>query len=223
MTFEKAHEAFIQHHLVSRTGERRGRLERGHQHGEKLFLRNVWYPEHGNLDHLHPEYEVLDWRGRSYFADITWLPSYAKLLFEIKGFATHVRDMDRQKYCNEINRETFLEAMGYHVISFAYDDVEQRPELCIALLRMVLSRYQSSQTPNSRADYAEKEIIRLTIQLAQPIRPKDVENHFAVDPKTAVSMLQKLCQKGWLLPSLRGNGIRVVRYELAHGVLDYLL
>ncbi|MGM0884537.1 MAG: hypothetical protein ACQEXQ_26300 [Bacillota bacterium] len=221
MTFEEEHAAFIRYHLDNRTGERRGRLERGHRHGESLFLRNVWWPLRGCFEDLHPEYEVLDWRGRSYFADFAWLPGFVKLLFEIKGYAAHVQDMDRNKYCNELNRETFLHAMGYHVVSFAYDDVEQRPELCITLLRMVLSRYQPNQTPVSRALLAEKEIIRLAIQLAQPIRPKDVVHHFKIDQKTAVLMLKKLSTKGWLHPLVRGNGERIVRYELARGVLDY--
>jgi hypothetical protein len=222
VTFKEAHTHFIHHHLESRAGERRSRLERGHRHGESLFLQNVWWPLKGNLEDLHPEYEVLDWRGRSYFADLAWLPGYVKLLFEIKGYATHVRDMDRGKYCSELNRETFLHAMGYSVISFAYDDIEQRPDVCIALLRMVLSRYQTGQPPVSRALLAEKEIIRLAAQLVQPIRPKDVEQHFEIDHKTAVLMLQKLCTKGWLLPSYRGKGERVVRYELARNVLDCL-
>ncbi|WP_342663456.1 hypothetical protein [Paenibacillus harenae] len=130
--------------------------------------------------------------------------------------------MDRQKYCNELNRETFLHAMGYHVISFAYDDVEQRPELCIALLRMVPSRYQTQQTPVSRALLAEKEVIRLAVQLAHPVRPKDIADHFQIDQKTAVHMLKKLCSKGWLSPARSGKGKRVVRYELGHGMLNYL-
>ncbi|MFD0681286.1 MULTISPECIES: hypothetical protein [unclassified Paenibacillus] len=223
MTLKEAHAAFIRHHLESRTGERRSRLERGHQHAESLFLKNVWWPLRGNFEELHPEYEVLDWRGRSYFADLAWLPGNVKVLFEIKGFASHVRDMDRHKYCSELNRETFLHAMGYSVISFAYDDIEQRPDLCIALLRMVLSRYQTSRGPISRVLLVEKEIILLAAQLAQPIRPKDVELHFEIDHKTAVQMLQKLCTKGWLLPSLRGKGERVVRYELAPGMLNFLV
>jgi hypothetical protein len=222
VNFEEAHAAFIRYHLESRSGERRGRLERGHRHGESLFLSNVWWPLRGNFEDLHPEYEVLDWRGRSYFADLVWLPGFVKLIIEVKGFATHVRDMDRQKYCTEVNRETFLYAMGHHVISFAYDDIEQRPDLCIALLRMVFSRYQPSQMPVSRALLTEKEIIRLAIRLAQSIRPKDVERHLEIDHKTAVLLLQRLCTKGWLLPTIRGKGERVVRYELARGVLDYL-
>ncbi|MFC5529853.1 DUF559 domain-containing protein [Cohnella yongneupensis] len=129
MSFDQAHEAFIQSHLKQRTGERRGRLERGHRDAEKLFCGNVWWPLIGHYENLHPEYEVLDWRGLSYFCDFAWLTPSVKLIIEIKGFGPHVRDMDRQKYCNELNRETFLTAMGFQVVSFAYDDVAHRPEL----------------------------------------------------------------------------------------------
>ncbi|WP_410770389.1 hypothetical protein [Fontibacillus sp. BL9] len=221
MEFGEAHGMWIQRHLANRSGERRGRLERGHAHAEKLFLRNVWWPLRGNLEHLHPEYEVSDWRGRPYFADFAWLPGYVKLMIEIKGYASHARDMDRQKFSNELNRETFLYAMGCNVISFAYDDVEQQPELCITLLRLAMSRYQAELAPSSRAIFAEKELIRLAVQMGGQIRPKDAELHFGVDHRTAVQMLRKLCDKGWLLPSSRGTGQRLVRYELAHHVLDY--
>ncbi|MNN28077.1 hypothetical protein D3C81_1416350 [compost metagenome] len=175
MNFEDAHAAFIQHHLMKRTGERRGRLERGHREAEKLFCQNVWWSLRGNFDNLHPEFEVLDWRGLSYFCDFVWLTQPIKLVIEIKGFGPHVRDMDRQKYCNELNRETFLSAMGYQVISFAYDDVAHRPEICITLLRMLFSRYQSSSSPISLVSLIEREIIRLAYTLSRPLRPIDVQ------------------------------------------------
>lgn len=222
MEFEEAHTQFINGHLSGRpAGERRGRLERGHQHAETLFLRNIWWPLRGHFTGLHPEYEVTDWRGRSYFADFAWLPGYVKLLIEIKGYAAHVRDMDRQKYCSELNRETFLYAMGYHVISFAYDDVEQRPELCMTLLRMVLGRYQPAESPVSRLQLMEQEVIRLTLRLARPIRPLDIEQHFEITYKTAIRLLHGLTEKGWLLPAADGKQQRIVRYELARGVLEY--
>ncbi|WP_334076861.1 DUF559 domain-containing protein [Paenibacillus sanfengchensis] len=222
MNFEESHALWLGHHLSARSGERRGRLERGHLHAEKRFLQQVWWPLRGNLDQLHPEYEVPDWRGRSYFADFAWLPGYVKLIIEIKGFASHVRDMDRQKYSQELNRETFLYAMGYYVLSFAYDDVERRPEVCLALLRMVLARLQPVQEPAKRALFAEKELIRLAVHLNGEIRPKDVERHFSVDHKTAVRLLRGLCNKGWLHPCARGTGQRLVRYGLVRGMLEYL-
>ncbi|WP_245647972.1 endonuclease domain-containing protein [Paenibacillus borealis] len=169
MIFEEAHLKFINGHLSSRPdGERRARLERGLRHAEILFLNKVWWPLRGHFEGLHPEYEVMDWRGRSYYADFVWLPGYVKLLIEIKGYSSHVRDMDRQKYCNELNRETFLYAMGYHVISFAYDDVEQRPELCMTLLRMVLGRYQPADAPVSRVQLMEQEVLRLPFNSPGP-------------------------------------------------------
>lgn len=222
MSFEESYALFLENHLAGRSGERKGRLERGHAHAESLFLRNVWWPLKGSFADLHPEYEVNDWRGRSYFADFAWLSGEVKLLLEIKGYAAHVRDMDRLKYCQELNRETFLHAMGYQVISFAYDDVEQRPDLCVNLLRMVLSRYHPEKAPVSRGLLAEKEVIRLAVRLARPIRPVDLKRHFEIDYRTAMLMLKKCCAKGWLKPAYCGKGERIVRYELVRGVINYL-
>lgn len=222
MSFDTEYEKFIHYHLSRRTGERRSRLERGHRHAEAIFLRQVWWPLRGNFEGLHPEYEVLDWRGRSYFADIAWLSGAVQLLIEIKGFNPHVRDMDRLKYCNELNRETFLHAIGYNVISFAYDDVEQRLELCISLLRMVLSRYQPQQSHITRTMLAEHEIIRLGHKLAKPIRPIDVKQHFGINHRTAVTLLRKCCENGVLTTVPRGNGERIVRYSLTPKALEHL-
>jgi hypothetical protein len=139
-------------------------------------LRNVWWPLYGNFDHLHPEYEVLDWRGRSYFADFAWLPGALKVVYEIKGFGPHVRDMDRKGYCDELNRETFLQTLGMRVVSFAYDDVAQRPELCRNLLSMLHGRYRFGSGAGDSSSRAEKEILLLAYRLARPIRPKGVHD-----------------------------------------------
>ncbi|GGF92327.1 DUF559 domain-containing protein [Paenibacillus aceti] len=214
MEFKAAHSDYIQRHIENRTGERRGRLERGHPEAEMLFCRNVWWPLRGSFDDLHPEFEVMDWRGISYFCDFAWLPGYVKLIIEVKGYGPHVRDMDRQKYCNELNRETFLTAMGYQVISFAYDDVAQRPELCMTLLRMIFSRYQSTASPDHPSAAAEREIIRLAFTLARPLRPIDIERQLNLSHRTAVRTLQTLCHKGYFTPIAGKNGKHIVRYEL---------
>jgi len=214
MDFEEAHASFIRYHLMKRKGERKGRLERGHKTAEKLFCRNVWWPLRRNFQDLHPEFEVIDWRGLSYFCDFAWLTPSVKLIIEIKGFGPHVKEMDRQKYCNELNRETFLTAMGFQVISFAYDDIAERPELCITLLRMVISRYQTEASPARLNKVAEREMIRLAIMLARPLRPVDVETHLGINHRTAVRMLQSLCKKGVFTPVTGASGKHVVRYEL---------
>jgi hypothetical protein len=212
--FESAHAAFIQYHLNRREGERRGRLERGHAHAEKLFAENVWWPLKGYFEDLHPEYEVLDWRGRSYFADFCYSPKRWRILIEIKGFGEHVRNMDREKYCRELNREAFLSGIGYRILSFAYDDVAQRPDLCIQLLRIYLSQFESSRVPRDPAYFLELEILRLAVFLARPIRPIDVAKHFKMDYRTVMKRLNRLVEKGWLQPIVRGKGQRIFQYQL---------
>jgi hypothetical protein len=172
------------------------------------------------LDDLHPEYEILDLRRRSFFADFTWLPGPVKIVWEIKGYDAHVRDMDRNRYCEELNRETFLQGLGFRVVSFAYDDIAHRPDICITLLRVILSRYKSGIAPVDLMNRAEKEIILLAFQLARPIRPKDVEVHLALNHRTSVACLQSLCKKGWLRPTLCGQGYKILQYELARKSLE---
>ncbi|WP_127531124.1 hypothetical protein [Paenibacillus kobensis] len=95
--FEKRHADWLEGHRKKRKGERRGRLERGHGHGEKLFLERVWWTIFGNLDGLHPEYEVADWRGRPSFIDLVWIRGQYKFAFEIKGYGPHVQNTDRTR------------------------------------------------------------------------------------------------------------------------------
>lgn len=220
MSFEKAHKTFIQHHLDRRTGERRSRLERGHQFGESLFLRNIWWPMKGNFDDLHPEYEVLDWRGRSYFADHVYLPKSMRLILEFNGFEKHVLNMDRKAYSRDLRRELFLEAMGFRVVSFSRDDVVEQPELCIHLLRMLLNRYEPRKQAPDRAIFEENETLRLAVFLARPIKPVDVAGHFSINHRTALGILQRLCKKGWLSPIQSGKETKILAYALTSAAMD---
>ncbi|MHA0856237.1 hypothetical protein [Paenibacillus sp. CMAA1364] len=220
--FDKEHQLFIQKHLDLRTGERKGRLQRGHSHGEILFLKNVWWPVYGNFDGLHPEYEVADWRNRSYFGDFAYLKGQLKFILEIKGYGPHVRDADRKKYCDELNRELFLQSVGYRVISFAYDDVYNRPELCRDLLQLLFNRYFAMTQPAHRANLSENEVIRFALTHVQPLSPKRVASHFSINHRTSVRLLQSLCSKGWLRPIVSGAGRRIHRYELHREMWEFI-
>lgn len=220
--FEDKHEMFIQSHLARRSGERKGRLKRGHGHREKLFLKNVWWPLYRNFDHLHPEYEITDWRGRPYFGDFAFLPGQLKLMIEIKGYGPHVRDMDRKKYCNELNRELYLQTLGYRIASFAYDDVDNRPDLCMNILDFLLRRYLVSDQPIQRWQVAESEVIRLALGSPGPIRPKQVAHHLQISNRTAGKYLQSLCSKGVLRPVSNRGSARIHFYELVPGKGDLI-
>ncbi|WP_410770647.1 hypothetical protein [Fontibacillus sp. BL9] len=216
-SFESAHEAFFKSHMERRSPEWKGQLVREHGHREIQFLKNVWWPLFGNLKDLHPEYEVRDWRGKSFFRDFAYLPGRVKWLIEIKEYGSYMRETGRRSFAEELNRELFLQALGFRVIKFAFDDVEHRPELCRYLLQMLISRYQAGQNLTERPLFAEMEVVRLALNSPHPIHPQQVALHFNIDCQAAVQMMQSLCSTGWLRPVRSGSDEDIPFYELIKG------
>lgn len=209
MEFEEAHGLFIDQHLNARTGERKGRLARGHNFAEKLFLQNVWWPLFGSLEHLHPEYEVYDWNRKSQFLDFAFLPQNGSCFgIECDGFQSHVKDMDREKFSYSVNRETFLTGMGWKMIHFSFDDLQQRPEVCRMLLQLVLAPHLARKSAGVDILSEEKEVLRLAWRLGKAIRPMDVKDHFGINFRTARRLLNSLCEKELLKPVNSGERIR---------------
>ncbi|MGZ9586725.1 hypothetical protein [Paenibacillus marinisediminis] len=221
MNFEQAHQVFLERHLASRSGERKGRLLRGHQYAEKLLLQNVWWPLFGNLDHLHPEYEVYDWNRKSQFLDFAFLPSFGQFGIECDGFQSHVKDMDREAFSYALNRDTFLTGMGWKMIHFSFDDVKHRPEVCRMLLQLNISPYLIRSQAATTVSSAEQDVLRLAWNLGRPIRPKDVIDHYKVNYRTARKWLQSMVEKGLLRPIDQGK--YTCYYEMKEGIAELLL
>jgi hypothetical protein len=130
-----------------------------------------------------------------------------------------VKEMDRQGFGNECKRELFLEGLGFHVVSFAYDDVEQQSELLVALLRMMLSRYEAMPITSEPLSFAENEIIRLALSMGLIVRPKDITEQLRMNYRRAFGLLQSLCARRWFRPVLGDGGRRIVRYELIRNII----
>lgn len=217
MEFAQAHSYFMDLHTHERTGERRGRLLRGHSYAEKLFLQNVWWPLFEALEDLHPEYEIYDWNRKSQFLDFAFLPaSGVRFGIECDGFQSHIKDMDREKFCYALNRDTFLTGMGWKMLHFSFDDIKERPEVCRMLLQLALAPYLARKTIVKDILSEEKEVLRLAWQLGKPIRPKDVSGHFEINFRTARRLLQSLSAKGMLEPIAGGRGVRYYEVKPIH-------
>lgn len=159
--FEEAHQQFIGRHMEGRTGERKGRLARGHNFAEKLLLQNVLWPVLGSFEHLHPEYEVYDWNRKFQFLDFAYLPPYGKFGIECDGFQSHVKDMDRDRFSYSLNRDTFLTGLGWKMIHFSFDDVQNRPDMCRMLLQHVIGPHLiRGDAPIISIPAAEKDVLR---------------------------------------------------------------
>jgi len=196
-------------------------LLRGHNYAEKLLLQNVWWPLFGSLDHLHPEYEIFDWNRKTQYLDFAFLPPYGRFGLECDGFQSHVKDMDREKFSYALNRDTFLTGLGWRMIHFSFDDVQNRPEVCRMLLQVVFGPYLMRAPSEQPLAPAEREVLRFAWQKGEALRPKDVVDRFQVNFRTARKWLQALVEKGWFVPIERGGDIRY--YELKEGPWDQLL
>ena len=212
MRFEAMHEQWLMSHLKRRSGERKSRLQRGHGHGERLFLKQVWWPLFGHFHHLHPEYEAADWRGQPYFIDFAWIRGRCKFAFEIKGYGPHVQNTDRTRYRRELNRETFLQTLGFRVVSIPYDDLKESPEITMFLLKSLLAPYITSG--DSSFSPVEREVLRFAMLAGRPIKPIEIAQELSLNHRTAVKILKRLCDKGKLEPVTRGESGRISRYEL---------
>jgi hypothetical protein len=221
MNFEEAHQELLNRHIVRRSGERKGRLIRGHQFAEKLLLENIWWPLFGNFDDLHPEYEIYDWNRKSQFLDFAFIPSFGRFGIECDGYQSHVKDMDRERFSYALNRDSFLTGMGWKMIHFSFDDVQKRPEVCRMLLQLVIGPYLIRNQADSSVTPVEKEVLRFAWNLGQPIRPKDVIDHYNVNFRTARKWLQGLVDKGILYPIIKGKYARY--YEIAKGQYENML
>lgn len=219
--FEQAYSEFLIYHEERRTGERRGRLVRGHSYAERLFLQNVWWPLFGTFNDLHPEYEIYDWNRKSQFLDFAFLPEFGRFGLECDGFQSHIKDMDREKHSYAVNRETFLTGMGWKMLHFTVDDVQRRPEVCRMLLQLALAPYLIRNQSDHQIDLKEREVLQLAWTLGRKIRPKDVSDHLQINFRTARIRLHSLVKKGLLQPVFNTRDVRY--YELAEGSLEQLL
>ncbi|MFD0698267.1 DUF559 domain-containing protein [Paenibacillus sp. GCM10027628] len=210
-TFDKAYEVYLQQHLAIRKGERLRRLREGHGHAEKLFLQLVWWKAFGDFKHLHPEYEVRDFRDGTRFIDFAFIRHSLRLAIEIDGYGTHSAQISRTQFSDQWIRQNHLIIDGWKVLRFAYDDVKDRPRMCEQMLQQFMGRYfgERSET-TSKMDYIEKEVFRFALGLDRSLSPRDVSELLHVKNEKARQILRSMTVKQLLEPA--GEGQQRIRY-----------
>ncbi|NQX45528.1 hypothetical protein HQN87_09315 [Paenibacillus tritici] len=222
MAFAEEHHKWLEYHKKRRAGERKDRLERGHRHGEQMFVERVWWPIFGNMDDLHPEYEVADWRGMPYFVDFVWKQGQVKFAIEVKGYGPHVAKTDRTRYRQELNRETYLQIAGYRIVAVPYDELEAAPELIISLLKALLTPCLLKNMAEGCRPFTriEADILRMASRKNGYLKPVDVVRGLGLNRRTVIKYMNILCEKGKLKPVPVQGSNRVSRYELIHSFMD---
>jgi hypothetical protein len=216
MGFQIEHDKWISSHLRRRRGERRDALKRGHGYGNQLFIERVWWPLVGHFHGLHPEYEVKDWRGKSYFVDLMWIVGAARLALEIMDFGSH--GMDRTKYRMDLNRGLFLQSQGCILFYISLDELKENPALILSSLRSILSPYLLADSEAERPaeklySKIERDLMRAAIRHNRVIRPVVAAKELELYTATVIKYCRMLADKGKFRAVERGASQRVIYYE----------
>lgn len=211
MEFQSAYEDWLDKHMGLRKGEKKRRLAQGLGHGERLFLKQVWYPAFRQFEGLHPEYEVADFRDGSRFLDFAYIRFPLKLAIEIDGYGSHASHASRWQFADSLMRQNHLIIDGWRILRFSYDDVSEKPRTCEQVIQQFFGSWigVNSQTDSSSADIIEAEVLRLALRLDRFLRPDDVCNLLQIRRDKARSVLHSMVKKQTLLPA--GQGVRRIR------------
>lgn len=208
MGFEKEYHAFLNAHLQARTGEQLRRLQEGHNQAEMLFLRQVWWPIFFHFKHLHPEYEVDDFKDGKRYLDFAYIRPGIRICIEIDGYGPHLKNISRWQFSDNLERQNQLVIDGWTVIRFSYDQVKEKPRRCQQIVQQVIGQWLGEELDQLSLSIVEKEVLRLVIRKGEPISPKEVEKYLKLSDKTVKKILSRLVEKKMLIPA---SGIKRVR------------
>lgn len=218
MSYEEMARKWISGHLEKRSGERLDALKRGHGYGNQLFAERIWWSLVGDFQGLHPEYEVKDWRGRSYYVDFMWIVGAHRIVFEIMDYGSH--GTDRSKYRQDLNRGLYLQSQDCLLFLISLDELKENPGFILAALRTTLAPYLLAEGKISRrnrgdADFIkiEREIMRIAIRHNRILRPGEAAKELEVHVMTVVKYCRALVAKGKFRAIAKGGSQRVTSYE----------
>lgn len=202
----------MESHKSRRTGDRLRRLEEGHAYLEKLFVQKIWWPAFGNLDHLHPEYEVKDFKDGNRYIDLAFIPSYTRIGLEADGFDTHVKKIDRWAFADNLMRDAHLIADGWTMLHFSSDLIEHRPRQVQQVLQQIMWGRERKKG-KVVLTLEEKELLRLFRMKGAPVAPSEAKAYLSVCFNTMKKLLASLAGKKLIVPY--GNTkLRIRAYEL---------
>ncbi|QCT03687.1 hypothetical protein E6C60_2976 [Paenibacillus algicola] len=224
MGYEAEHDEWLNDHLKRRKGERLDALKRGHGYGNRLFVERVWWPLAGHFDGLHPEYEVRDWRGRSYYVDLLWEIGGSRIAIEIMDYGSHGTDCT--KYRMDLNRGLFLQSQDCTVLYVSLDQLKEDASFLQTTLRAILFPYlfawQPAKALPEQRMYSkiERDLMRAAIRHDRVLRPYVAARELELHTTTVIKYCKLLVDKGRLRSLGKGISGRVTSYEYI-GVIQH--
>jgi hypothetical protein len=200
VSYEWEYAAFMEHQQKGRSGESLRRLQEGHGYLEQLFLQQVWWPAVGSFEHLFAEYEVSGVVQGFRFLDFAYLRPPYRLCFELDGFGSHAKDLNRWQFADQLQRQNHLIFEDWKVFRFALDDVKEKPQRCQLFIQQLLGKYYGSALGTPHLNGKEKQLLQLFIHHGQPMTPSDASRLLEVSLVHTRRLLSSLYSKGLITP-----------------------
>jgi superfamily II DNA or RNA helicase len=96
------------------------------QESERLFLDDFLYPLLGSkIEHIVPQYSILDRTGRSRKIDFAYHGPKAKLALEVNGETYHAEGIiPNEMFDDNLFRQNEILRLGYHLVRFSYSQLQ---------------------------------------------------------------------------------------------------
>jgi hypothetical protein len=218
---EQSIEKWMEGQLAASKGARTRKLKEGLGHAGKMFLNNVWCPAIGSFEHLFAEYEVRDFKDGIRFIDFAYIRGYLRICIEIDGYGPHCRDMTREQFIDERERQNDLMNDGWKVYRFAFDLVDQNPRRCQKTIHQIMGRWFGELESDLRLSSMEQDVVRLALGAPHPFTRSDVSDRLGVGVRYGRSLIASLVSKQVLIPA--SGKTRIRKYMLNPGKKDSLI
>jgi hypothetical protein len=223
MSYLVEHEKWLNGHRSKRSGRRLDALQRGHGYGNQKFAERIWWRLFGHFKGLHPEYEVLDWRGQPFYADFMWIIGVFRIVFEIQDFGSHVEKIDRKGYARELNREMFMQSMQYIVVNISLDELKNNPELILTLVRTIIMPYLNQSDRSERLplfNKIERDLMFFAYRNNRILHPVNAVKELEISLPTVRKYMMQLVHKEKFRAIPAGISNRITSYEYIGTIID---
>jgi hypothetical protein len=179
VVFDAIIEDWIAKQIADESSPRRREfLMRGLGHGTLEFLRAIWLPAIGSLEHLYPEWEVRDLNNGYRYLDLAYRPRPygAKGCIEIQGYRSHARDIEAWRFKDLCLKQALLSLDDWVFLPIAYLSIKEEPELCRQLVLSFVGKLVAMPL-TTKLGPAEAETIRFARRLLRPFTSAELAMH----------------------------------------------
>lgn len=216
--FDVEFEAFLLEQKKTAKGRRLEMLQKDLTGERKMFSEVLW-PVFKSFHGFILEHEIVNTGGFSIFMDAFYEP--LGLAFESEGYAYHAENITRDRFSFERSRVRTIASRRYVYIPFSWDELDKKKEACQASIYELLGKF-GLRSEGEDFSLQEKELLLHALRLNRPFRLMEVKGFLKAGRVNSMKVLQKLEERGLILPN-QTSGERRHFYEISKDAVKDLL